>query len=71
MLLSRSPVEMIAAVKKSVTIPLIVGGGIRDPQTAERVRKAGADIVVTGTVVERSDLGDDLRKLIQAAKGTA
>jgi phosphoglycerol geranylgeranyltransferase len=64
------PVEMIAAVKKSVTIPLIVGGGIRDPQTAERVRKAGADIVVTGTVVERSDLGDDLRKLIQAAKGT-
>jgi len=65
------PYEMIAAVKKNVSIPLIIGGGIRDPQTAEKVRLAGADVVVTGTVVENSDLGDDLRKLIKAAKGTA
>jgi len=65
------PYEMIAAVKKNITIPLIVGGGIRDPKTAEKVRLAGADVVVTGTVVENSDLGEDLRKLIQAAKGTA
>jgi len=65
------PSEMIAAVKKNITIPLIVGGGIRDPSTAEKVRLAGADIVVTGTVVENSDLGEDLRKLIRAAKGTA
>jgi len=65
------PYEMITAVKKNVSIPLIIGGGIRDPQTAEKVRLAGADVVVTGTVVENSDLGDDLRKLIKAAKGTA
>ncbi|MCX6650570.1 MAG: geranylgeranylglyceryl/heptaprenylglyceryl phosphate synthase [Methanomassiliicoccales archaeon] len=65
------PLEMIAAVKKTITVPLIVGGGIRDAQTAEKVRLAGADIVVTGTVVEDSDLGEDLRKLIKAAKGTA
>jgi phosphoglycerol geranylgeranyltransferase len=65
------PLEMIAAVKKTITVPLIVGGGIRDAQTAEKVRLAGADIVVTGTVVEDSDLGEDLKKLIHAAKGTA
>jgi phosphoglycerol geranylgeranyltransferase len=65
------PSEMIATVKKTITVPLIIGGGIRDAKTAERVRLAGADIVVTGTVVENSDLGEDLKKLIKAAKGTA
>ena len=65
------PYEMIAAVKKNVRIPLIIGGGIRDAATAEKVRLAGADVVVTGTVVENSDLDESLRKLIRAAKGTA
>lgn len=64
------PSEMIAAVKKSINVPLLVGGGIRDVKTAEQVRMAGADIVVTGTVVENSNLGNDLRDLIRAAKGT-
>jgi len=44
--------EMIAAVKKSIDIPLIVGGGIRNPKTAAEKAKAGADIVVTGTKLE-------------------
>jgi len=65
------PEEMISLCKRTISIPLIVGGGIRDAETAARVRKAGADIVVTGTVVEDSDLGEDLRRLIQAAKGTS
>ena len=65
------PYEMITACKQSISVPLIVGGGIRDVETATKVRMAGADIVVTGTVVEDSDLGEDLRQLIKAAKGTA
>jgi phosphoglycerol geranylgeranyltransferase len=65
------PSEMIAAVKSTISVPLIIGGGIRDARTAEQVRLAGADVVVTGTVVENSELGEDLRKLIRAAKGTA
>jgi phosphoglycerol geranylgeranyltransferase len=44
--------EMIAAVKKSISIPLIVGGGIRNSKTAAEKAKAGADIVVTGTKLE-------------------
>jgi phosphoglycerol geranylgeranyltransferase len=50
-----SPVsdEMISAVKKSIDIPLIVGGGIRDSKTAGKKAKAGADIVVTGTKLEK------------------
>ena len=34
-------------------MPLIVGGGIRDPQAAKAAIEAGADIIVTGTIVER------------------
>jgi phosphoglycerol geranylgeranyltransferase len=64
------PSEMIAAVKGTISVPLLVGGGIRDARTAEQVRLAGADVVVTGTVVENSALGEDLRHIIRAAKGT-
>lgn len=44
--------EMITAVKKSINIPLVVGGGIRDASTAREKAKAGADVVVTGTKLE-------------------
>ena len=44
--------EMIDAVKKSIDIPLVVGGGIRNPKTAKAKAKAGGDIIVTGTKLE-------------------
>lgn len=65
------PYEMITTVKRTISVPLLIGGGIRDARTAERVRLAGADVVVTGTVVENGALGEDLRQLIRAAKGIA
>lgn len=46
------PEKLIIEVKKNITIPLIVGGGIRNPETARKVAQAGADIVVTGTIHE-------------------
>jgi phosphoglycerol geranylgeranyltransferase len=48
------PVEMISAVKKYTNHTLIVGGGIRTREDAQVVAAAGADIIVTGTVVEES-----------------
>ena len=44
--------QMIMGVKKSINIPLIVGGGIRDATTAREKAKAGANILVTGTKLE-------------------
>jgi phosphoglycerol geranylgeranyltransferase len=61
-----APVPMIRAVKDALDIPLIVGGGIRTPALAARVAKAGADILVTGTVVEQAT--DVLREIIAAVK---
>jgi len=48
------PASTISAVKQSIEIPLIVGGGIKTAEHAALVSEAGADIVVTGTAVEKS-----------------
>lgn len=62
------PSEMIRAVKVSLDVPLVVGGGIRTPEAAASVARAGADIVVTGTIVERAKDGEALRKIVDAVK---
>ena len=62
------PAEMIAAIKANVSIPLVVGGGIGNPKAAGMVKKAGADIVVTGTVVENGDFESMLKGIIDAVK---
>ncbi len=46
------PVEIIRAIKNFVQIPLIVGGGIKNPEMALKMSKAGADIIVTGNILE-------------------
>jgi len=49
------PVAMVAMVKKLLgDVLLIVGGGIRSGAAALELAKAGADLIVTGTAVERS-----------------
>jgi len=47
--------KIISAVKKSVKIPVIVGGGIRDVQTAKQKFAAGADILVTGNMLAKEN----------------
>lgn len=44
--------EMIQYVSNNISIPLIVGGGIRSLSKIEEVFNAGADIVVIGTAFE-------------------
>lgn len=46
------PDAMVRAVVDYVSLPVIVGGGIRDPETARAKVEAGASFVVTGKVVE-------------------
>jgi phosphoglycerol geranylgeranyltransferase len=48
------PVKMISKVKRTIDIPLIVGGGIKTGADALKVARAGADIIVTGTIVEKT-----------------
>lgn len=51
---AKSPVhpKVISAVRKAIQIPLLVGGGIRTEAQKQVAYKAGADLVVMGTVFE-------------------
>jgi len=46
------PDAMIAAVKRHVDVPLVVGGGIREPEVAAQKVAAGADLIVVGGALE-------------------
>jgi phosphoglycerol geranylgeranyltransferase len=56
----------VSAVRKEVSIPIIVGGGIRDGKKAKALVDAGADILVTGTVVEESNFETRLKEILSA-----
>lgn len=59
------PTAMISAVKESIGVPLVVGGGIRNKHTAQAAVKAGADIIITGTALEQEKhIGDALQEMI-------
>ncbi|WP_333693174.1 geranylgeranylglyceryl/heptaprenylglyceryl phosphate synthase [Flavobacterium sp.] len=46
------PLEMVNAVSNEISIPLIVGGGIRSQQAIQAAFESGADMVVIGTAFE-------------------
>ncbi|MFW6224178.1 MAG: geranylgeranylglyceryl/heptaprenylglyceryl phosphate synthase [Bacteroidota bacterium] len=46
--------EIIRAIKSRISIPLIVGGGIRSKKSAEKLLEAGADILVVGNAIEKN-----------------
>ena len=50
------PTAMIKKISKNITIPLIVGGGIRTQLQLENAYKNGADVVVIGTAFEENNL---------------
>lgn len=47
--------EIIRAVKNHISIPLIVGGGIKTKEQMERIYEAGADLIVIGTAFETTN----------------
>lgn len=63
------PPEIIAAVKHEISVPLIVGGGINTPEKAAAARAAGADIIVTGTFVEKESDDSKIKAVMKAIKG--
>src|SRR5678815_4309820 len=44
---------MIEQVAQTISVPLIIGGGIIEPEKAYRNCKAGADVIVVGNAIEK------------------
>ena len=59
--------EMIAAVRKAVDTPIIVGGGINSVEKAQAALEAGADVIVVGNGIEKNP--DLLPEIAQAVTG--
>ena len=49
------PEKLIRALGKYISIPMIVGGGIRTPEEAVKKVEAGAAFIVTGNVLEKKN----------------
>ncbi len=45
--------RMVSSVRKNISIPLVVGGGVRTARKAVALCRAGADIIVTGNALEK------------------
>jgi len=50
------PSEVVKSVRKNISTPLIVGGGIKDPDEMIKLFNAGADIVVISTIFENNPI---------------
>ncbi len=46
---------MIEQVSKCIEVPLIIGGGITDPEKAYLNCRAGADLIVVGNAIEKDE----------------
>ena len=60
------PDEMVKAVSKECSIPIIVGGGIRTPQAARKKVDSGASIIVTGNFFENENNWDLIKEFASA-----
>lgn len=47
------PTEMLTAVRRAISIPIITGGGIRTPEQAEALAQAGSNLIVVGNILEK------------------
>lgn len=57
--------EIVKKVVENTSIPLVVGGGIRTPETAIELLRAGADMIIVGNAIEhKTSLLIEIKKRI-------
>ena len=62
------PAKMIRMVRSALEIPVIVGGGIRTGEKVGELVKAGASVIVTGTVTEEGNIETKIKELVNGTR---
>ena len=62
------PPALVHAVRSVLSIPLIVGGGIRSGAEAKALLDAGAQLLVTGTITETEGSTQRFRDIIEEVR---
>ncbi len=57
------PLPIIKSVSEAVSVPYIVGGGIRDAASVRSIIKGGADIIQVGTALEKTKAAEAKTRL--------
>ena len=60
------PDEMVKVVSQECSVPIIVGGGLRTPESARKKVENGASIIVTGNFFENENNWDMIRDFASA-----
>lgn len=60
------PLGLVREVKQAIDIPVIVGGGIREPEVAARLIESGADFIVVGNALEQATKAEQLQNFSEA-----
>jgi len=57
------PTEMVKAIRSTISIPILVGGGLKTMDDVKKRLEAGADFIVIGTLIEENpDMFKDIIK---------
>lgn len=64
--ISHLPLDMISHVKRNTDTILMVGGGIQKAEDAAKIARAGADIIVIGTLLEKKGFDKLFRETVQS-----
>lgn len=59
------PADMVRSVRSVLSVPLIVGGGIRSGSDARALLSAGAQALVTGTITETDGPAPEFREILE------
>lgn len=63
-----APTQLVKAVKSVLTVPYFYAGGVRKPEQATEIIKAGADGIHIGTAFELDGNSDRIRSMVDAVK---
>jgi len=62
------PPAIVGGVRSVLSVPLVVGGGIRTSEDAAELLKAGAQILVTGTITEEEGIGPGFQGILEEVR---